>query len=298
MSLNNLKIGHRLAGTFGIILVLLISITGLGIYRLATLNHGTKLIIQDRSPKVMYANHMLDDINLIAIAMRNSVLLSEPEQINKEIAKIPAARARIDQNVEQLEHGLDTPDGRALFQSILEGRSRYRGDQEKFLNLMAANNKQEAGTLLVQSIMESQNDYMDRITQLTRFGSELISNEGLQAEANYKTGVAVMLAIALAAILLASGFAYWVTRGITRPLRRAVAIANAVAAGDLGSRIDVLGSDETGQLMQALKHMNESLVGIVNEVRNGADSISRPHPARSHQATWTCPHAPNDKRSR
>lgn len=274
MSLDNLKIGYRLAGAFGIVLFLLVSITGLGVYRLNSLNQTAKLIIQNHAPRVMEANHMLDDINLIAIAMRTSVILGGQAQISEEIARIRAARVRIDENVGKLEKALSTPTARALFEAILEGRARYRGDQEKFLSLMADDNTQEASTLLVRNIMESQTDYMDRVQQLTRFGNELIISEGRQAEANYKTGVTIMLVLALAAILLASIFAYWVTRGITRPLRRAVAIANSVASGDLGSRIDVQSRDETGQLMQALKNMNDSLVRIVNEVRHGADSIA------------------------
>ncbi|NYT60873.1 HAMP domain-containing protein [Alcaligenaceae bacterium] len=139
---------------------------------------------------------------------------------------------------------------------------------------MAEDNKQAASSLLVASIMESQAAYMENIQRLAKFISDLIETEGVQAENDYKTGVATMLALALAAILLACGFAYWVTRGITRPLSRAVAIANSVAAGDLGSHIEVASRDETGQLMQALKNMNDSLVRIVNEVRSGTDMIA------------------------
>src|SRR5256885_13789125 len=51
-------------------------------------------------------------------------------------------------------------------------------------------------------------------------------------------------------------------------------LAQAVAAGDLGSRIEVHGKDETGQLLQALQHMNESLQRIVGQVRQGTDSIA------------------------
>ncbi len=47
-----------------------------------------------------------------------------------------------------------------------------------------------------------------------------------------------------------------------------------MAAGDLTSRIVVGSQDETGQLMQALKNMNDSLVGIVGNVRSGTDTIA------------------------
>ena len=61
---------------------------------------------------------------------------------------------------------------------------------------------------------------------------------------------------------------------ITRPLARAIQLANLVAAGDLTSKIQVKSSDETGKLMQALKDMNDSLYEIVGNVRTGVDSIT------------------------
>jgi methyl-accepting chemotaxis protein len=46
-----------------------------------------------------------------------------------------------------------------------------------------------------------------------------------------------------------------------------------VASGDLSSHIEVLTTDECGQLLQALQDMNDSLVDIVHKVRGGADAM-------------------------
>jgi hypothetical protein len=54
-------------------------------------------------------------------------------------------------------------------------------------------------------------------------------------------------------------------RSITRPLEKALKVAETVAAGDLTSLIDVTGSDETSQLLAALKRMNDSLQRAVQE---------------------------------
>jgi methyl-accepting chemotaxis protein len=80
-------------------------------------------------------------------------------------------------------------------------------------------------------------------------------------------------ALVLSAILV--GVSLVIARTITRPLNQAVKIAKTVAAGDLTSRIALLQSnDETGQLLLALREMNESLVRIVGEVRGGANMIA------------------------
>jgi len=75
-------------------------------------------------------------------------------------------------------------------------------------------------------------------------------------------------------VLLAVAVAFWLARNITTPLRAAVGIAKRVAMGDLGARVEVRSKDETGQLMGALKDMNEALRDIVSQVRTGTDTIA------------------------
>ncbi|RFP13660.1 MULTISPECIES: methyl-accepting chemotaxis protein [unclassified Duganella] len=85
---------------------------------------------------------------------------------------------------------------------------------------------------------------------------------------------ALMLAVLLAGVLVAVTCAVAITRSITGPLNKAVALAQTVASGDLSSHIEPGGREETGQLLLALKAMNDSLVGIVGQVRSGTDTIA------------------------
>ena len=84
----------------------------------------------------------------------------------------------------------------------------------------------------------------------------------------------LILMLALAASVLSALVAFFTTRKITGPLNEAVDVAKRVADGDLTSDIHVKTSDETGDLMRALQHMNESLQKIVGEVRNGTETIA------------------------
>lgn len=80
---------------------------------------------------------------------------------------------------------------------------------------------------------------------------------------------------ALALVAVLGVISFFIARSITRPLTQAVRVAKTVAAGDLTSCIEEQqSSDETGQLLHALRDMNESLVRIVGEVRHGAETIT------------------------
>jgi methyl-accepting chemotaxis protein-1 (serine sensor receptor) len=90
------------------------------------------------------------------------------------------------------------------------------------------------------------------------------------ARAEHRLAIATVLAVLLAA----AGVTVWLARGITRPIHAAVTIARTVAAGDLTHPIVVDRKDEIGMLLEALKHMQDSLAGIVARVRSGTDTIT------------------------
>jgi methyl-accepting chemotaxis protein len=83
-----------------------------------------------------------------------------------------------------------------------------------------------------------------------------------------------MAATAVVAMVLAIAIAWYITLAITRPIESAVKVAQTVAAGDLTSDIAVGTKEETGQLLQALKEMNGSLIRVVGQVRKGTGTIA------------------------
>ena len=78
--------------------------------------------------------------------------------------------------------------------------------------------------------------------------------------------------VVLSGVLMLFGLS--LSRSIAGPLARAVTVARTVAAGDLTTRIEVRGSDETAHLLDALRDMNDSLGKIVGEVDVGIHAIA------------------------
>jgi methyl-accepting chemotaxis protein len=83
----------------------------------------------------------------------------------------------------------------------------------------------------------------------------------------------LMLGSMLGLLALAGGVAWLISRSVTVPLQNAVTVAQSVARGDLLSDFDVGAPNEVGQMLRALKHMNESLRTIVGDVRASIDNI-------------------------
>jgi methyl-accepting chemotaxis protein len=114
----------------------------------------------------------------------------------------------------------------------------------------------------------------DIVAHVLKQSNQSMANANAEIAVNYRAANTLLLGVVLLAIALGTAVTYWLVRSIIHPLHLAVTIAQTVASGNLTSHIVVSGKDETGQLLQALKDMNESLVKIVGEVRGGTDHIA------------------------
>ncbi|MFL6659342.1 MAG: methyl-accepting chemotaxis protein [Massilia sp.] len=84
----------------------------------------------------------------------------------------------------------------------------------------------------------------------------------------------LMLGSMLALAMVAGYFAWMMTRAVTEPLNNAVMVAQSVAKGNLVNEFDVGSSNEVGQMLRALKEMNDALRAIVGDVRGSIETIS------------------------
>ena len=272
--MKNLRIGVRLGLGFVVVVALMIAIAFIGITRLGALNDGTNIIVNDRAPKVVMAHEFIVEINTIARAARNVLLLTDQAEIKKEVDRIVASRKVAAELTDKLEKSLDSQRGRELFKDVAALRKTYVGLTATFMKLASEGKKDESLKLLMTDMRPVQTAYLDALNKFIVFQIELMKTAGADAQDSYKLAFMLMLALSVAAVVVAFLVAFFTTRSITRPMDEAVKVAQTVAKGDLTSRIEVNSTDETGQLLQALKDMNESLVRIVGEVRSSTDTIT------------------------
>ncbi|AXA26169.1 methyl-accepting chemotaxis protein [Pseudomonas putida] len=86
---------------------------------------------------------------------------------------------------------------------------------------------------------------------------------------------ALAIAIATALALLVGIVAAWlITRAVVGPLKRVIASAQRIAAGDLVVESQVAGRDEVGQLTLAMQQMAAGLSGIVSGLQQGIEQLA------------------------
>lgn len=110
-----------------------------------------------------------------------------------------------------------------------------------------------------------------KVLELSRQMRLSVENDSRQS---YQKANMLLVSVVALAFLLGMAVTYWQIKSITRPLSRAVTIAESVASGNLGGVTEVNGRDEIAMLLHSLQKMNENLAHIVSQVRSGTDSIN------------------------
>ncbi|MDM7456833.1 MAG: methyl-accepting chemotaxis protein [Tepidimonas sp.] len=84
----------------------------------------------------------------------------------------------------------------------------------------------------------------------------------------------LMLAITAVVVLVGVGLIIWVPMTVTQPVDQAVAVARAIAAGDLTVDASTQRRDELGVLLGALSDMRDNLRTVVGQVRDSAMAVA------------------------
>ena len=274
MNIKNWKIGTRLGGAFALLLVLLTACIWFGIASLRLLNDGTTRIVDEDYPKTILAYESLDVVNRNARALRNMLLWDKPDEVARERQTVLQNRQENSANLEKLAAMIKSDEGKIKLKAVQDAREAYRASQQTFLEQVDAGKKQEATAFLLTQVRKDQLNYFAAVRDLIKLQDARVIDSGHRAEETYGSTITWLMGLAALALVLGVVVAVWITRSITGPLRQAVDVARTVATGDLTARIDVNSADETGQLLRALRDMNEALVRIVGEVRGGTDTIA------------------------
>ncbi|MDP1926154.1 MAG: MCP four helix bundle domain-containing protein, partial [Thiobacillus sp.] len=271
---SNMKIGMRLALGFGLVVALMAMIAFLGVTRMASLNEGIDQMVNDRYPKTVLANDVIDSINVIARAMRNTLILDDSAAIQKELGRIDDSRKVIKERLDKLEATISSEEGKKQLSGVKEARVKYVAAQDSFLKLVEEGKQAEARIYLVGEVRALQGAYLEAVASLIKYQGKLMEQAGQDATDLYHAARTLIFTIAAAALAMAALIGFWVTRSITRPVNEALGVANRLAEGDLNVHIEVKGRDETGQLLEAMKTMVGKLSQIISEVRSASDNLS------------------------
>jgi len=272
--LSHLKIGQRLGLGFGVVILLMLGLTVIGVYRLNQINGNIRSIANDFYPRTVMANTVKGALDETARSMRNLLFMSTVDEIKGELNAITRAGAVIDETLKRFARDTPSAEGKRMLDAVGVARAQYTPVLDNFLAAVKDGQVEQARDLILPEIAPYQAAYFKALDNLIAFQGRGMEQAGQEAERVSGAASVLMIAMATIASLLAVLVGYSVMRSITRPLNAAINIAERVAGGDLSVRVESSAHDETGKLLSALQGMRDGLLNAVTQVRDGSDAIS------------------------
>ncbi|MGX9218174.1 methyl-accepting chemotaxis protein [Massilia varians] len=277
--LNNLKVGTRLALGFALVLVLLIAVTVVGILRMAQ--------IQDRLDKVVSVSNVSTGL---VIEMRNNVsdriaslrvltLMTDPADMEPEMVKFKEQTRKYEEAQKKLSalfaaHASDKE--KALLAQIKESEGLAMPAIAKASELYLSNNAMDATRVMIREVRPVQKKWTDALDQLAALEEKQNAQSKADAESEFVNARNFMIGMLVAAVAMGIAAAWVISRSLRKQLGGEPAytaqIAASIAHGDLAVAIETEESDR-GSLLVEMKEMRNSLVGIVQQVRRGTETI-------------------------
>jgi methyl-accepting chemotaxis protein len=271
----DLRISAKLFVGFILLLLLTIFLGGFSVYQLSRVNSTALELGTNWMPSVNAAMGIKERISRLRTQEMQIVMSAGDEENLKKYEKrwndYVAELKKYEADYVKL---ISTEDEKKFFADYSKLWERYVVEAKKLTAQANAGNMEEARTTLRGESSKLNADMLamaDKMVQVNADGGIAEYRMGEQIYANSRSLILGLIVVTIALGLL---LAYWIARVVARPLQEAVKVAKTVASGDLTSDIQVKTRDETGELLQALKEMNASLLSVVSEVRTGTDLIA------------------------
>lgn len=173
-----------------------------------------------------------------------------------------------------IQSEIKDPHAQSILLKVLESRKTFIDGRDAAFSDLNAGNMQRAEAFFNKEMPKLISDYTSQVEALSAYETKAVDTTLRDSDKAINTGLAVLGAATLLALIFSPWFAWLVTRSITRPLAAAVRLAGTVAKRDLGQDIKPRGRDEITQLELALHEMVLGLHDAVGQVREGADAIA------------------------
>ena len=273
-----MRLGVKLTLAFGVVLAFSAVIGGTSLWRMAEVNRASSELGLHWLPAVGHASTMRaavlefrDFESKHAGAADDEAYMAEYED------KMAAARGRIEAELASYKTLSLNDKEAALLAEFDKAWAAYQAINKNVVAMARRGEGADAKDVSDGAALMAADETIMAVDALSELSFASGRASAQAADATHRSAMMLVLGLLGAALLLGLGLTAGITRGLLRQLggepTAAVGIAQAVAQGDLSTRI-ALRAGDTSSLMARLAEMQNGLAAVVSSVRSGSESVA------------------------
>ncbi|PWJ55687.1 methyl-accepting chemotaxis protein [Quadrisphaera granulorum] len=269
----DLRVAHKLAAGFATVCLLLLVVSGVGVFRLQKAQETTEYLAGSGIASVSAAKQTALAFRAIRLDGLAVALAVDEASTQKALQDLQAEEKALDQAwTEYL--GTDPASSKAEQEAYTTAAARFIAAWEKAKPLAINSDLDDFMQARADTMIPAAADTEAALTTLveTETSAALaIAEEGRSA---YRAALALLIGISALAVVLAVVIGVMVSRSITSPLSKVVGIMKSVAQGRLDRRVGLQRKDEIGQLAGSTDESLDALSAAMREITTEAQALA------------------------
>jgi methyl-accepting chemotaxis protein len=271
--LRNLRVSAKLLTAFGLMAAIIVVVGWVGVYNLGVLDGNVRELYEDE----MQPSLDVADFRALLWELRSNtwelIGLTDADRLKAVLNEGYALDKRVRKQGEAVLPKIRSADLREKFQQAREAMGGYISAREELiLKPVAAGRREDAVKNAAQTAvkLDAAIDALNKTVDVSRTSGQ---EKYQSSQTLYQSSRTILITVALVGVAFGLAIGLVLARMITRPLRATMTVLEAVAAGDLTRRSDVVQADEIGRMAQALDKAVVSLASTQSIVDNAPTNI-------------------------
>lgn len=255
-----MKIKTKLLLTLSTLPILLFILIGTGWYQLNHLKSVSNQVTSNFDSS-LYAGQIRADIKDTGIALRNIVIFTKEEEIEKNLSIIESEENNIEKNINLLESSATSQEQKAIIAELIKVHDDFNSYKNQVIELVSENRKEDAIQLIEIKSEASQEQISVLIAEVVKlFDSNLASSLTMMTD-DFQSGTirnALILSIAVVLIIVLLFRTVWT---ISTRLNSMSKLMSNISNGktELSTKVEVISDDEIDQVALSFNSMTSSL---------------------------------------
>ncbi|WP_066742654.1 methyl-accepting chemotaxis protein [Cupriavidus sp. D384] len=272
----NIQIKTLLRGAMAALAGILLVVGGAGLHGISQSNDALKETYANQLASSQALAEAMIGTTRLRLALDRTVMPgSEGDDMNKHVER---SKTFVESSEKGWKRYLALPQNdeeKALASALAAKRQEFfDAGVAKWQQALTSGNREESLRMARDVMPELQRSLASAHEKLEKFQMEAGKANFEAAQSRFEMIRTMSILLIAFGLVIAVVAALMLHRAIVRPVEEALSVFERMAAGDLTSRINSMSKNEVGRMMQALAKMQDSLSGIVSEVRTGTDSIA------------------------
>ncbi len=274
--LNNMKIGRRLLVGFGVVILMMIAATAIGVWSINSINAGLDNVLF-QIEQIDHVHTVDENLDGVYLHLSLALLETTPSGQAAQLADFAEHRAAYLEALDWFKANSDTEEEKVLIKALEDVLAVNLEINNRVLDLLNSGQAEEARQLFLREGLERLPVMEQALDDLINsVDGEMVVVEKSAQDLTNRMGV-VLIVFAVAALFVAIFMVATITAGITKPIQISLSYLKDMSMGDFSilpapELIDR--ADEMGDIGKSISVLLGSLKNSIGQVRDGVGTIA------------------------